>query len=363
MSRVYNFSAGPCTLPLPALEEAAAEFVEYDGKGMSIIEMSHRSKEYSAVHEQAIQLTRKIMNVPDNYKILFLGGGATLQFSMIPMNLMGGSKKSCDFTVTGSWAKKAFADAGKIGNVNVLFDGKDENYMTLPDPSTLKVSSDAAYLHLTSNETIGGIEWQSWPETGAVPIVCDMSSDMMSRPVPVEKFGVIYAGAQKNLGPAGVALVIIRDDVLASCSDDLTAYLSYKIHAEKDSMYNTPPVFCIYMIQKVLKWVESVGGLEGVQKLAEERSALVYDVIDQSGGYFSCPVQVENRSKMNIVWRLPSEELEAKFVKETLAAGMSGLKGHRSVGGCRASMYNAMPVEGAKALAAFMKEFAAQNKA
>jgi phosphoserine aminotransferase len=360
MSRVYNFNAGPSTLPLPALEEAAAEFVEFKGRGMSIIEMSHRAKEYNDVHVEATALVKELLGVPDNFHVLFLGGGATLQFSMVPMNLLGGGK-SCDFTVTGSWAKKALADAKKIGNVNVVFDGKDDNFMRLPDPSTVKVSPDAAYLHMTSNETIGGIEWHSWPETGDVPIVCDMSSDIMSRRIPVEKFGLIYAGAQKNLGPAGAAVVLIREDVLAQCSDDLTAYLSYKIHAEKNSLYNTPPVFTIYMIGKVMKWVKANGGLDGMAKLAAKRSSLIYDAMDASGGFYHSPVPKECRSKMNIVWRLASEDLEKKFIEEAAASGLGGLKGHRSVGGCRASVYNAMPVDGARAVADFMTEFAEKN--
>jgi phosphoserine aminotransferase len=360
MNRLYNFSAGPSTLPLPVLEEAAGEFIEYAGAGMSIMEMSHRSKQYDAVHTGAIALVKELLGLPENYSVLFLGGGATMQFSMVPLNLLG-EGKSCDFTVTGTWSKKAYADAAKVGNVNVLFDGKDDGYSSLPDPATLKVTPGASYLHMTSNETIGGLEWQSWPDTGDVPIVCDMSSDIMSRRIPVEKFGLIYAGAQKNLGPAGVALVIIRDDVLASCSDKLTAYLSYKIHAEKDSLYNTPPVYPIYMVKKVLDWVKANGGIDGAQEMAAERSALVYGAMEDSGGFYKCPVPAGCRSVMNIVWRLPSEDLEKQFIAEAATKGMSGLKGHRSVGGIRASVYNAMPVEGAKALVDFMGEFAAAN--
>lgn len=360
MSRVYNFNAGPSTLPLEVLEDAAKEFVEFKGKGMSIIEMSHRSKEYSEVHSAAIELVKELLGLPDSYKVLFLGGGATLQFSMIPMNLLPDGK-SCDFTVTGSWSKKALADAEKCGSVNIVFDGKDENYASLPDPAGLKFKPDAAYLHMTSNETIGGVQWQSWPDTGNVPIVCDMSSDIMSRRVPLEKFGVIYAGAQKNLGPAGLALVIIREDVLEACPDDLTAYLSYKTHVEKDSLYNTPPVFCIYMVRKVLEWARGLGGLEAVEKMVQERSSIVYNAIDSAGGFYRCPVSEDCRSKMNVVWRLPSEEKEKKFIEEAAAEGMIGLKGHRSVGGCRASIYNAMPIKGAKTLADFMGQFARDN--
>ena len=359
MSRIYNFSAGPSILPLPVLEEAAAEFVDYGKSGMSLIEMSHRGKIYSEVNEKTIEMIRKIFGVPDTHKILFLGGGATLQFSMVPMNLLKGGK--CDFTLTGSWAKKAYSDAVKVGTANVVFDGKADNYSSLPDAADINVDSGSAYLHMTSNETIGGIQWKDWPDTGNVPIVCDMSSDILSRSVPFEKFGLIYAGAQKNLGPAGVALVIIREDVLESCSEDLTAYLSYKVHAKGNSLYNTPPVFCIYMIMKVLEWLEKQGGLSGAVKMAEERSGMIYGAIDGSGGYYRSPVAKDCRSLMNIVWRLPSEELEKKFISEAASAGMAGLKGHRSVGGCRASVYNAMPVAGAKALADFMADFAAKN--
>ena len=360
MNRIFNFSAGPCTLPLPAIEEAAAEFVDYHGASMSLIEMSHRGKHYDAVHMETLELMRELLGVPDNFKIMFLGGGATMQFTMLPFSLLQGGK-SCDFTVTGTWAKKAVGDAKKFGNVNVLFDGKDNKYLSLPKAADIKVSEDAAYLHITSNETIGGIEWHEWPETGDVPIVCDMSSDIMSRSFPWEKFGVVYAGAQKNLGPAGVAVVIMRDDIIASLPEDLPAYMDYGIHASKDSMYNTPPVFPIYMMGKVLKWVKANGGLEGMTKLAIERSSMLYDAIDNSDGYYNCPVAKEDRSRMNVVWRLPSEDLEKKFIAEALEKGFSGLKGHRSVGGCRASIYNAMPVEGVKALTEFMAEFKKNN--
>ena len=360
MSRVYNFSSGPSILPLPVLERAAAELVEYQGKGMSLIEMSHRGKEYTAVHTSAMQLTRELLGVPENFKILFLGGGATMQFGMVPMNLLAGGR-SCDFTLTGQWAKKAADDAKKVGKVNAIFDGKADNFMSLPDPKTLKVHADAAYLHMTSNETIGGIQWHSWPDTGAVPIVADMSSDILSRPLPMEKFGLIYAGAQKNLGPAGVALVIIREDILAKCPDSVPAYLSYKVHAENDSLYNTPPVFCIYIIEKVLRWLKDLGGLAAAEKLAAQRSDIVYAAIDQSGGFYRCPVAKPARSKMNIVWCLGTEELEKRFLAGAGKAGLVNLAGHRSVGGCRASLYNAMPVEGARRLAGFMAEFAKKN--
>ena len=360
MNRIFNFSAGPCTLPVPALEEAHAEFMDYQGKGMSLIEMSHRSKEYDAVHMEAMDLVRRLYGLPENYKVLFLGGGATMQFAMIPMNLMG-KGQSCDLTLTGAWAKKAYADAKKIGDVNLIFDGSDSNFMTLPEASSLQINQDAAYVHMTSNETIGGVQWPDFPDTGDVPLVCDMSSDFVSRNIPVEKFGLIYAGAQKNAGPAGTSVVIIREDLLERSSSDLPAYLSYATHAPKDSMYNTPPVFPIYMLMKTLSWLEKQGGLEGATKVANERAALIYGAMAKDSGFYNCPVDAKCRSNMNIVFRLPSEDLEKQFVAEALAVGMSGLKGHRSVGGCRASVYNAMPIEGAQTLADFMAEFARKN--
>ncbi len=360
MSRIFNFSAGPCTLPLPAIEEAAAEFVDYQGAGMSLIEMSHRGKHYDEVHMEAMDVVRRLYNLPDNYKVLFLGGGATLQFAMVPMNLMGPGGK-CDLTLTGAWSKKAYADAQKIGFVNLAYDGSDEKFMNLPNIADLQVSEDAAYFHMTSNETIGGVQWPEFPDTGDVPLVCDMSSDFVSRRVDISKFGLIYAGAQKNAGPAGAAIVIIREDLLERSRQDLPAYLSYATHAPKDSMYNTPPVFPIYMIGKTLKWLEAQGGLEAAEKMADDRANLIYGAMRDDADFYSCPVNENCRSKMNIVFRLPNEDLEKKFVAEALAEGMSGLKGHRSVGGCRASVYNAMPVAGAQALADFMAAFAKAN--
>jgi phosphoserine aminotransferase len=360
MNRIFNFSAGPCTLPLSAIEEAAAEFVDYQGSGMSLIEMSHRGKHYDAVHMEAMDLVRRLYKLPDNYKVLFLGGGATMQFAMIPMNLMGPGG-SCDMTLTGAWAKKAYADAKKIGTVNLAYDGTDEKFMNLPKAADMKASAGSAYFHMTSNETIGGVQWPDFPDTGDVPLVCDMSSDFVSRRIPVEKFGLIYAGAQKNAGPAGTSIVIIREDLLERCSDQLPAYLNYATHAPKDSMYNTPPVFPIYMINKTLTWLEKLGGLEAAEKMANDRSALIYGAMAENADFYNCPVNEACRSKMNIVFRLPSEDLEKKFVAEALAEGMSGLKGHRSVGGCRASVYNAMPVAGAQALADFMAAFAKAN--
>ncbi len=359
MKRIYNFSAGPCTLPLEALQAAQEQFVDYQNTGMSLIEMSHRTKTVEAVHNGALSLMRELLGVPDTHEILFLGGGATLQFTMAPMNLLAGGK-SADYTHSGAWAKKAIADAKLFGKVNVIFDDKANNYSTLPDPASVKASGGAAYLHLTSNETIGGIQWKRFPDVN-VPLVADMSSDILSRPLPFEKFGLIYAGAQKNIGPAGLTLGIIRKDIPAACPDNLPNYMGYKGHAENNSMLNTPPVFQIWMIKLVLEWLKGKGGLAWAQDMAEKRSGIVYDAIARNGDFYRSPVQQSVRSTMNVVWRLPSEELEGKFVKEATAAGLDGLKGHRSVGGCRASIYNAMPIEGAQALADFMDEFAKKN--
>jgi phosphoserine aminotransferase len=359
MARIYNFSAGPCTLPLPALEAARDQFVDFDQMGMSLVEMSHRSKTVVGVHEKALANLRELLGVPDTHSIILLGGGATMQFSMLAANLLVGGK-SADYTHSGAWAKKAIADAKCFGKVNVIWNGEDTNFTTLPDPDALPINDDAAYLHVTSNETIGGIQWQDYPDTD-VPLVADMSSEILSRPIPFEKFGLIYAGAQKNIGPAGVALVIIRNDVLEQCPDDLPLYQSYKKHAAADSMLNTPPVFQIWMIQLITDWLREQGGLAWAADMAAQRSKVLYDVIDTHSDFYSCPVDASIRSKMNVVWRCPTEELEATLIKEADTAGMSGLKGHRSVGGCRASIYNAMPLEGAQALAQFMTDFAAKN--
>ncbi|MBD3219985.1 3-phosphoserine/phosphohydroxythreonine transaminase [bacterium] len=359
MARIYNFSAGPSTLPLPVLEQVQKDIVDYQGAGLSLIEASHRGPHYSEVHEAAGAAMRKLLGLPENYHVLWLQGGATMQFAMIPMNLLQGGKKA-DYTLTGSWAKKAVADAKKLGDIALAYDGSQENFTTLPAASDVGARDDAVYLHLTSNETIGGVQWHEWPDV-AVPLVCDMSSDFLSRRLPLEKFGIIYAGAQKNLAPAGVTVVIIRDDVLEQCADDLPAYLAYKTHAPKDSLYNTPPVFPIWVARLVLDYLDENGGLDWVAGLAEERSGLLYGMMDRHAGFYSCPVAPHCRSKMNVVWRLPTEDLEKQFIAEAKAQGMDGLKGHRSVGGCRASIYNAMPVEGAKALADFMDEFARKH--
>jgi phosphoserine aminotransferase len=358
--RKHNFYAGPSALPYPVLEELAQTMTEYHGLGLSIVETSHRSKEYDAVHHAALDGIRKHLSVPDTHEVLFVGGGATMQFGMVPLNLLpdGGT---ADIVNSGVWAKKAKADIEVYGTANVLFDGSDSGFTTLPNPESVKPSADSSYVHITSNETIGGVQWQTFPDTGDIPLVADMSSDILSRPVDVSRFGIIYAGAQKNLGPAGVTIVIVKKDLLGKAPRKLPAYLDFKTHAKKDSLYNTPPVFPIYALSLVMKWLTDQGGIEGVEKANAEKAATIYGVIDDNPGFFSCPVAKDVRSRMNVVFRLPSEELEKQFVSEAAAAQMVGLKGHRSVGGIRASIYNAVPLESVQALAQFMTEFARKN--
>ncbi|NLI79927.1 MAG: phosphoserine transaminase [Candidatus Riflebacteria bacterium] len=361
MARIFNFSAGPSILPVPVLEKIRDEIVDFQGKGMSLIEMSHRGKVVDEMHNQCLALIKELLGVPDTHKVLILGGGATLQFGMIPMNFLWGGK-SADYTNTGAWAKKAIEDAKKVGKVNVVWDGKADNYLNLPDPKSLKASPDAAYFHMTSNETIGGVQWQDWPDVGNVPLFCDMSSDFMSRRVPVEKFALIYAGAQKNAGPAGACIVIMREDLLKKCPESIINYLDFRLHVKENSMYNTPPVFTIWAIKLTMEWLKGIGGLPAAEKLAAERSGIIYDAIARSNGFYTCPVPKACQSKMNIVFRMKTEELEAKFLEEAKKQKLDGLKGHRSVGGCRASVYNAMPVDGARALAKLMDDFAKANR-
>jgi phosphoserine aminotransferase len=360
MKRKLNFYAGPATLPVEVLQELRDEIVDYQGAGLSMIETSHRSKEYDAVHNETIALVRELFELPSDYHVLFMGGGATLQFGMVPMNFLG-RDRHCDFVLSGSWAKKAYSDAKTYGQVNLVYDGSENGFSSLPDPQQLKVSTDASYLHLTSNETIGGIQWARFPETGNVPIVADMSSDIASRHIPVSRFGLIYAGAQKNLGPAGVTLIIISDDMLQRSSDDVPAYLSYKTHAEKNSLYNTPPVFAIYTMNKVLKWVRSQGGLDEMERRNQAKSDAIYDAIAANESFYSSPVDQSVRSRMNVVFRTPTEDLDKTFLAEAEEQGMVGLKGHRSVGGLRASLYNALPLSAAQQLAEFMQSFAKKH--
>lgn len=358
--RIFNFSAGPSELPLEVLEKAAKEMTNYNGSGMGVMEMSHRSKVYDTIYKETEAKFRKVFGVPDNYKVLFLQGGATMQFAQIPMNLMNKNKKA-DYIVTGSFSGKAKQEAEKFGEVNVAYTGKGEAFARIPKQDELNLWADADYVHYCCNNTIFGTKFNYIPETGDVPLVCDMSSCILSEPIDVSKFGLIYAGTQKNMGPAGMAVIVIREDLLGVPQPHTPVMLDYKTMAENDSMYNTPNTWAIYILGLVLDWVESHGGTEGMNELAHKRSQLVYDYIDHSDGYYRNPNDRESRSNMNIVFRLPNEELEAKFVKESVAADMSNLKGHRSVGGIRASMYNAMPLEAAEALVDFMKKFKENN--
>jgi phosphoserine aminotransferase len=357
--RIYNFSAGPAVLPVPVLEQARDEMLSLPGVGMSVMEISHRSKTFDEIIGGAESGLRELMGIPDNYHVLFLQGGASLQFSMIPMNLLGDGA-SADYIITGSWGKKALKEAKKAGAVNVAADLADSRYTRTPEPHELKLDANAAYVHFTSNETIEGVEFKSEPEVGGVPLVCDASSDIMSRPVDVSKYALIYAGAQKNLGPSGLTLVIIRDDLLQRIPEGLHTMLDYRTHTENKSLYNTPNTWGIYILNLVCRWVKDQGGLTGIHARNEEKARLIYDAIDATDFYRGHAAR-EARSLMNVTWRLPTEELEKQFVKEATAAKLDGLKGHRSVGGIRASIYNAFPVEGCAALAQFMREFERKN--
>lgn len=359
--RAYNFNAGPSALPLEVLEKAQKELVNFNNTGMSIMEMSHRSKDYDAVHNEAIARLKSLFNIPENYEVLFLQGGASLQFTMVPMNFLSEGKKA-NYVLTGSWSEKALKEAKLFGEAVAIASTKDNNFKNIPAVSELKWDEDAAYVHITSNNTIYGTEWKEYPNTGDVPLVADMSSDILSHPVDVSKFGIIYAGAQKNLGPSGVTVVIIRKDLLEKANTNIPTMLKYTTHADKNSLYNTPPTFGIYMLGEVLKWVESKGGVEAIQKLNEEKAALIYDVIDGSNGFYKGHAEKDSRSLMNITFRVADEELEKQFLAEAKEAGFVGLNGHRSVGGCRASAYNAVPREACEALAKFMKEFQAKHQ-
>jgi phosphoserine aminotransferase len=353
--RIYNFSAGPAVLPLAVLEEAQRDLVALPGVGMSVLEISHRSKAFDEIIQGCEANIRKLAGISDNYHVLFLQGGASLQFSMVPMNLMPAGGKA-DYVSTGSWSKKAIKEAQKIGHVNIAASTESENFTRVPRQSELRLDPAASYVHITTNETIHGVEWKHDPETGDVPLVADASSDIFGHPINVNKYGLIYAGAQKNLAPAGVALVFIRDDLLARSPEGMHTMLNYNTHAKDKSLYNTPPVFTIYVMGLVMKWLLAQGGLEAAEKRNTAKAALLYDVIDSSG-FYRGHAHADCRSLMNVTFRLPSEELEKQFVTEATKAGLDGLKGHRSVGGIRASIYNAFPKEGVEALVAFMKEF------
>lgn len=354
--RVFNFSAGPATLPLSVLQKAQEELLLYPGSGASVMEISHRSKAFLGILERAKADIKALLGLPDNYSVLFCPGGATLQFSMLAMNFLNG--KSADYVMTGSWASKALSEAKKHGTPRSVWSGKDENYVRMPKSSELDLDANAAYVHFTSNETIQGTEFFTEPEVGNVPLICDASSDFMSRPLPIEKYAMIYAGAQKNVGPSGMAVVILRNDLLEQVPQGLPSILDYKIVAENDSLYNTPSTFTIYIIGLVAQWLrEEIGGLDKIAGMNRAKAKLIYDVIDNSGGFYRGHAQPESRSLMNITFRLPDEAMEKEFISQATAAGLDGLKGHRSVGGCRASIYNAMPAAGCEALAAFMKDY------
>jgi phosphoserine aminotransferase len=357
--RIYNFSAGPAILPLPVLEEAQRDLVSLPGVGMSVMEISHRSKAFESIIQMAEADLRRLGRIPDDYKVLFLQGGASLQFSMVPMNLLTEGSIT-DYLITGDWSKKALKEAKKVGATNVAASTESEGFRRVPAPAEIKFTPGAAYVHMTSNNTIVGTEWRDIPSTTGAPLVCDASSDIFSRPIDVSKFGVIYAGAQKNLGPSGVTVVIIREDLLTRSSDSLPTMLNYRTHAENQSLYNTPPCMGIYILGLVLKWLIEIGGLPAIAKMNDRKAQLLYDELDRTP-FWRPHAAKDSRSAMNVTFRLPSEELEKLFVKESTAAGLDGLKGHRSVGGLRASIYNAFPEEGVKALVDFMRAFEKQH--
>lgn len=355
MTQIYNFSAGPAVLPKEVLQQAAAEMLDWHGSGMSVMEMSHRGKEFMSIAVEAEADLRELLAIPANYKVLFLQGGAHAQFSMIPLNLLR-NKKAADYIDTGIWSQKAIAEARKYCKVNVAASSADRHYTYAPEQSAWKLDPDAAYVHYTSNETIGGVEIFWTPETGDVPLVCDMSSHILSRPIDVSRYGLIYAGAQKNIGPAGLTIVIVREDLIGETLPGTPTMLDYKIHADNDSMYNTPPTYGIYIAGLVFKWLKANGGLAAMEQLNIRKAAMLYDYIASSSLYVS-PIAPDNRSRMNVPFTLRNTALDAEFLKQAQQRGLLQLKGHKLVGGMRASIYNAMPIEGVQALVSFMQEF------
>lgn len=359
MERIHNFSAGPAVLPIPVLEEAQRDLLGLPGVGMSVMEISHRSKTFDEIFGRAEAGLRQLLGIPDNYHVLFLQGGASLQFSMIPMNFLP-ADSSADYIITGSWGKKALQEAKRAGGTNVAANMADGGFTRVPGQDELKLDQKAAYVHLTTNETIEGVEWKDEPEVGDVPLIADASSDILSHPIPVDKYALIYAGAQKNMGPSGVTLVIVRDDLLKRIPDGMHTMLDFRTHVENKSLYNTPNTWGIYIISLVCKWLQEKGGLPGMLRENEAKAGLLYDAIDATD-FYRGHADADCRSLMNITFRLPSEELEKKFTAEATAQGLDGLKGHRSVGGIRASIYNAFPLAGVEALVAFMKNFEKNN--
>ncbi len=359
MKRIYNFSAGPSMLPVSVLERAAAEMLSYGDSGMSVMEMSHRSPVYDEIIKDAERLLREVMNIPDNYKVLFLQGGASTQFSAVPLNLMSKRRKA-DYMVTGQFSGKAYKEGYKYGDVKLVATSEDKNFSYIPQTTRASFSPDADYVHICFNNTIYGTKFNYIPDTGSVPLVADMSSCILSEPVDVSKFGLIYAGAQKNMAPAGLTVVIVRDDLIDKALPEIPTMLDYGIMAKNDSMYNTPPCYCIYIAKLVYEWILSLGGLSEMKKINEKKAKLLYDYLDGQS-YYQAPVRPDCRSMMNVTFVTGDAELDKKFAKEADAAGLKNLKGHRSVGGMRASIYNAMPYEGVEALVKFMKDFAKNN--
>lgn len=359
--RAYNFNAGPSALPLEVLQKAQAELVDFKGTGMSVMELSHRSAAFEEVHNEAIARLRKLYEIPENYEVLFLQGGASLQFSMIPMNFLKEGQKA-SYIQTGAWSEKAFKEAALFGTPVLAASTQENNYKNIPALSDIQIDKESAYVHLTSNNTIFGTQWKTFPNTGNIPLIADMSSDILSKKVDVSNFAMIYAGAQKNLGPSGVTVVIIRKDLLENANSNIPTILKYTTHSKNNSLYNTPPTFGIYMLGEVLKWMEEQGGLEVIEQRNEEKAKYIYDVIDNSNGFYFGHATKESRSLMNITFRVADEELEKKFLAEAKEEGFVGLNGHRSVGGCRASAYNAVPVETCMTLSEFMVKFQQDNQ-
>lgn len=360
VKRAYNFYAGPATLPLDALKRAQAELLDFENTGVSILEISHRSKQYDTMHNEACDLVKELMGIPDDYKVMWVGGGASSQFYMVPMNI-GIPGKTMEYVHTGTWSKKAIAEAKLFGDVNVVASSEDDGFSYIP--KNVQFSEDAAYAHITGNNTINGTEWMTWPDTpDNVPLICDMSSNLMNRVIDVKKFGVIYAGAQKNLGPAGVTMIIAREDLIERAPKNIPTMIQWRTHASKNSLFNTPPVFPIYMSKLALDYLKSIGGIPEIERRNREKAKLIYDLIDNSGGYYKGHAKEDSRSLMNVTFNLPTPELENQCFQEATARNLLGLKGHRSVGGMRASIYNAMTIEGVRELCSFLTEFQANNQ-
>lgn len=361
MRRVHNFNAGPATLPLPALELAQRELLDFEGSGMSILEHSHRGKQYDAVHEEALSLVKKLLEVPDSHHVLFMQGGASHQFALVPLNLLPHGK-SADYVLTGGWSERAFEEAERVGTARIACTtAENGRYARIPKARELDLRRDAAYVHITSNNTLFGTQWFDFPDTGDVPLVADMSSDFMWRKFDVSKFALVYAGAQKNVGPSGLAVVLARKDLVEAGRRDIPKIFRYETHADARSLYNTPPTFSIYLVRNVLRWIDQQGGLDAIEKVNREKGRVLYGVLDELAGFYRCPVAREDRSLMNVVFRLPTEALEAKLVAEAKEHDIVGIKGHRSVGGIRVSTYNAVSLASVTALAEFLREFARAN--